>query len=98
MNEVTKELSDDEQKLVEKWQPLFDKCGNLSTDEQKFLLASTLEALRNKASGAKGGDVVLEDNGTLNVLNVAGTKRLVVEYDDDGELCVQRQRKDWVND
>lgn len=98
MNEVTKELSEDEKKLVKKWQILIDKCGDLSSNEQKLLLASTLEALRNKATAAGGNNVVLADTDTLNVVNMDGTKRLVVEYDDNGELGVTRQRKDWVND
>ena len=98
MNEVTKELSEDEKKLVKKWQILIDKCGNLSTDEQKFLLASTLEALRNKAAASGGSDIVLEDNGNLNVMNVPGTKRLVIGYDENGEFEIVHQRKDWVND
>lgn len=98
MNEVTKELSEDEKKLVKKWQILIDKCGNLSTDEQKLMFASTLEALRNKAAASGGSDIVLEDNGNLNVMNVAGTKRLVLGYDEKGEFEIVHQRKDWVND
>lgn len=98
MNEVTKELSTDEKNLVKKWQILIDKCGDLSSSEQKLMFASTLEALRNKAAASGGSDIVLEDNGNLNVMNVAGTKRLVIGYDEKGEFEIVHQRKDWVND
>lgn len=98
MNEVTKELSEDEKKLVKKWLPLLEKCGDLTTNEQKLLFASTLEALRNKATAAGGSDIVLEDNGNLNVMNVTGTKRLVIGYDEKGEFEIVHQRKDWVNE
>lgn len=92
------ELKDDTAKILSKWAPIFEKCGHLEDLDQKLFLANTLEALRNKAVGATNGDYVLSRDQELNVVNYNGTKRLVVGYDDNGELGVSRQRLDWVND
>lgn len=92
------ELKDDAAKILSKWTPIFEKCGHLEDLDEKLFLANTLEALRNKVSGANTGDYVLSRDQELNVVNYDGTKRLVVSYDDNGELGVCRQRKDWVND
>jgi hypothetical protein len=55
--------------------------------------------MSQKSQDANGEqDYVLKPDETLNVVNTTGTKRLVVEYDDNGELGVMRQRLDWVND
>lgn len=92
------ELQEEVRKLLIKWQPLIDKCGHLEELDEKLLLANTLEKLSQKAQGVKGKDYVLDPDETLNVVNTTGTKRLVVEYDDNGELGTVRQRLDWVND
>lgn len=92
------ELQEEVRKLLIKWQPLMDKCGHLENLDEKLLLVNTLEKLSQKAQGVKGKDYVLEPNETLNIVNTTGTKRLVVEYDDNGELGTVRQRLDWVND
>jgi hypothetical protein len=92
------ELKDDTAKILSKWAPIFEKCGHLEDLDQKLFLANTLEALRSKAAGATNGDYVLSRDQELNVVNYDGTKRLVVSYDDNGELGVSRQRLDWVND
>jgi hypothetical protein len=92
------ELKDDTKRILEKWQPILERCGHLEELEEKLFLANTLEALKNKAAGATNGDYVLSRDQDLNVVNYNGTKRLVVGYDDNGELGVCRQRLDWVND
>ena len=91
------ELKDDDAKLLKKWQLILDKCGHLEDLDEKLLLVNTLENLRNKAMSGSG-DYVLAPDQELKVVNQTGTKRLVVSYDDNGELGVLRQRKDWVND
>ena len=93
------ELQEEVRKLLIKWQPLMDKCGHLENLDEKLIFANTLEKLSQKAQGViKGKDYVLDPDETLNVVNTTGTKRLVVEYDDNGELGTVRQRLDWVND
>jgi len=91
------ELKEDASKLIKKWQPILDKCGHLENLDEKLLLVNTLENLRNKAMGGSG-DYILAPDQELNVVNQTGTKRLVVSYDDNGELGVCHQRLDWVND
>ena len=93
------ELQADVKKTLEKWAPLIEKCGHLETLDEKLIFANILEKMSQKSQDANGGqDYVLKPDETLNVVNTTGTKRLVVEYDDNGELGVCRQRKDWVND
>ena len=92
------ELQAEVKQTLEKWAPLIEKCGHLENLDEKLILANILEKMSKKSSGAKGQDYVLEPDESLNVVNTTGTKRLVVEYDDNGELGVMRQRLDWVND
>lgn len=92
------ELQADVKKTLEKWSPLIEKCGHLENLDEKLIFANILEKMSQKSQDAKGKDYILEPDETLNVVNTTGTKRLVVEYDDNGELGVMRQRLDWVND
>ena len=92
------ELQAEVKQTLEKWAPLIEKCGHLEDLDEKLMLANILEKMSKKSSGAKGQDYVLDPDESLNVVNTTGTKRLVVEYDDNGELGVRRQRLDWVND
>ena len=92
------ELQAEVKQTLEKWAPLIEKCGHLENLDEKLILANILEKMSKKSSGAKGKDYVLDPDETLNVVNTTGTKRLVVEYDDNGELGTVRQRLDWVND
>ena len=85
------ELQADVKKTLEKWAPLIEKCGHLETLDEKLIFANILEKM-------SGQDYVLKPDESLNVVNTTGTKRLVVDYDDNGELGVRRQRLDWVND
>ena len=91
------ELKDDTKKILEKWQPILDRCGHLEELEEKLFLANTLEKLTSKAQGVQGTDYVLPDGGTLNVVDQAGTNRFVLDYDDNGVLCANHQHKDWVD-
>lgn len=92
------DLQEEARKIIVKWQPLLEKCGHLESLEEKLVFCNTLEKLSQKSREALGSDYILDPDQTLNVVNQTGTKRLVVQYDDNGELVVQRQRKDWVND
>ena len=93
------ELQADVKKTLEKWAPLIEKCGHLETLDEKLIFANILEKMSQKSQDANGGqDYVLKPDESLNVVNTTGTKRLVVDYDDNGELGVRRQRLDWVND
>jgi hypothetical protein len=91
------ELKDDTKRILEKWQPILERCGHLEELEEKLFLANTLEKLTSKAQDVQGIDYVLPDGGTLNVIDQTGTHRLVIEYDDNLVLCANRQHKDWVN-
>ena len=97
-NKSYEELQGEAKTILMKWQPLLEKCGHLETLEEKLILANTLEKLKQRAIGEKGKDYILDPEESLNVVNSTGMKRLVVEYDDNGELVVSRQRLDWVND
>lgn len=92
------EMTEDEKKIVKKWQPIFEKCGNLTTNEQVTFLANTLEALRQKAIDSSGNDMTLAIVDTLNVSNPTGTNRLVISYDPSGEFKVTHQHKGWIDD
>ena len=89
------EMTEDEKKIVKKWQPILEKCGNLSTNEQVTFLANTLEALRQKA--VDSNDKILALGDTLNVVDPSETNRLVVTYDGKGNFNVVPQHKAWVN-
>ena len=91
------ELQGEMKKTLKKWQPILERCGHLEELEEKLFLANTLESLKNKAQGVQGIDYVLPNDGTLNVIDQTGTNRLVIEYDDDGVLCANRQHKAWVD-
>ena len=91
------EMTESEKKIVKKWQPIFEKCGNLTTDEQKTFLANTLEALHQKAANSGANDRTLALGDTLNVVDPSETHRLVISYDGDGNFNVIPQHKDWVN-
>ena len=67
------ELKDDTKRILEKWQPILDRCGHLEELEEKLFLANTLEKLTSKAQGVQGTDYVLPDGGTLNVVDQYGT-------------------------
>ena len=45
------ELREDIKKILEKWQPILERCGHLEELEEKLFLANTLEALKNEAHG-----------------------------------------------
>ena len=92
------EMTEDEKRIVKKWQPILEKCGNLTTKEQTIFLANTLEALRQKSIDSSGNDMILALGDTLNVSNPTGTNRLVISYDPGGEFKVTHQHKDWVDD
>lgn len=91
------EMTEDEKRVVKKWQPILEKCGNLTTKEQTIFLANTLEALRQKSIDSSGNDRTLALGDTLNVVDITGTNRFVLEYDDNGVLCANHQHKDWVD-
>ena len=91
------EMTEDEKRIVKKWQPILEKCGNLTTKEQTIFLANTLEALRQKSIDSSGNDRTLVVGETLNVVDITGTNRFVLEYDDDQVLCANHQHKDWVD-
>ncbi len=92
------EMTEDEKRIVKKWQPILEKCGNLATNEQMTFLANTLEALRQKAIDSSGNDMTLALGDTLNVANPTNTNRLVISYDPAGELKVTCQHKGWIDD
>ena len=92
------EMIEDEKKIVKKCGPIFEKCGNLTTNEQVTFLANTLEALRQKTVDSDSNDKTLALGDTLNVSNPTGTNRLVISYDPGGEFKITRQHKDWVDD
>ena len=95
---MAEQLTEEEDKIIKKWAPVFQKCGNLSTNEDKVFLANTMEALRQKAVDTNAHDRILAPGDTINVVTPTGTNRLVIYYDDNGDFKVVRQHKDWVND
>ena len=92
------EMTEDEKRIVKKWQPILEKCGNLTTNEQNTFLANTLEALRQKSIDSSGNDRTLALGDTLNVADPTNTNRLVISYDQNGEFKVTRQHKGWIDD
>ena len=91
------ELKGEATNIIEKWKILLEKCGHLETLEEKLLFANTLETLRNKAAGASGGDYILPDGETVNIVDPTETHRLVISHDGKGNFTVIPQHKDWVN-
>lgn len=91
------ELKDDTKRILEKWQPILERCGHLEELDEKLFLANTLEKLTSKAQDVQGIDYVLPVGGTLNVVDQSGANRFVLEYDDDEVLCANHQHKDWVD-
>ena len=91
-------MTEDEKKIVKKWGPILEKCGNLATNEQITFLANTLEALRQKSIDSNSNNTTLVLGDTLNVVDPTNTNRLVISYGDSGDFKVVRQHKDWVDD
>ena len=89
------DLQDDVKKILMKWQPFIEKLGHLENLDEKLLLASTLDKLRNENSAS--GSYTLHQNETVNIVDPAETNRLVVSYDGKGNFNVIPQHKDWVN-
>lgn len=92
------EMTEDEKRIVKKWQPILEKCGNLSTNEQVTFLANTLEALRQKSIDSDSNDKILALGDTLNVVDTTNTSRLVISFNPGGEFVVVSQHKGWIDD
>ena len=88
------DLQDETKKILKKWQPLIEKLGHLENLDEKLLLASTLEKLRNETGS---GSYTLHQNEIVNIVDPTETNRLVVSYDGKGNFHVTPQHKDWVN-
>ena len=97
MIEIEYKLTEDETKMVKRWAPILEKCGNLATPKEKLYLANTLDAFRQSYNAANLKDRILEDGGTIYISNPTGTKRLAISYDDKGDFSITSQHKDWVN-
>lgn len=91
------EMTEDEKRVVKKWQPILEKCGNLTTKEQTVFLANTLEALRQKTIDSDSNDRTLALGDTLNVADPTNTNRLVISYDPGGVFVITRQHKGWID-
>ena len=89
------DLQDETKKILKKWQPFIEKLGNLVNLDEKLLLATTLEKLRNENSSS--GSYTLHQNETVNIVDPTETNRLVVTYDGKGNFGIIPQHKDWVN-
>ena len=92
---MAEQLTEKEDRIIKKWAPVLQKCGNLSTNEEKVFLASTLEKLRNET--AASGSYTLHQNETVNIVDPSETNRLVVTWDEKGGFNVVPQHKAWVN-